>query len=853
MCSPSHPNWVTFDDDTAAFQSPQKPLHSPSTSIGIPRPNGLKLNLPPRYEPAKRSPSTSSSPLASPLRDFNGSPCVPSNTPLCTPVREAPGNPCTPFSSVYSQHGFFRSLSSPSSNPLLSPAVELAANPCHRPDLHTADPGTLSAAQSLFIAEERFHPFLDDSGHSNPFWPNRNQSGSSSSDSEPNSAETSDAHPHFFFRKEGYDSPGSHIHQSFDYICQKLESFQASDAEERDGSAPEKPVQGQSGIPTFIPRGLFRSQNRDGWPLMLRIPEKKNRMSSRQWGPIYLKLLPGGVLQMYYEKGLEKPFKEFQLHPYCRLSEPKLENCNEPGKIHTVKIQHVSYTEKRKCHPKGHEAETEQMLKLGTTDYSDFTDLLSSIEEELMRLPLHSHQKKHYEEQALGLEIVDNFWGRLGKDGKVVENAVVTHVYCLSFVNGGAECFLTLNDLQLHRGNPSYAEETGEGWIEISEYYFHKCVKENEFQKSRLIKFSPPDACRVELMRFKTLSVDAELPFSVKAVLTVQGAYVELQAFLNMSPAFTHSLRQDSAQVCQNVLVQVPLPGDWIKVSRTVSLLRQKSLKAKMNRNACLGSVTTADSEPVMQVTVGTVKYENAYGAIVWRIDRLPAKNTASDHPLCFSCKLELGSDQEIPSDWLPFVTMEFDVADTAASGTQVKSLGTESDIQPQKHIVTKAHYHCQPKLYRSIIEDVIESVREIFADEGVEEQVLKDLQKMWESKIMQSKAVEGFVKDTLNPSNFVLQLPANFSQALQKTGLNFLLLLSVFLTNVSYSLLCILNDMCTTDSPRMDLKEIILLLVTLLLHALIFVHFVQFEESLWPLLFESSVSLEDTGQCFSN
>ncbi|XP_041107602.1 TFIIA-alpha and beta-like factor [Polyodon spathula] len=75
------------------------------------------------------------------------------------------------------------------------------------------------------------------------------------------------------------------------------------------------------------------------------------------------------------------------------------------------------------------------------------------------------------------------------------------------------------------------------------------------------------------------------------------------------------------------------------------------------------------------------------------------------------------------------------------------------------------------PKLYRSIIEDVIEGVREIFADEGVEEQVLKDLQKMWESKIMQSKAVEGFAKDTLNPSNFVLQLPANFSQALQKTA----------------------------------------------------------------------------------
>ncbi|OBS66636.1 hypothetical protein A6R68_04822 [Neotoma lepida] len=34
------------------------------------------------------------------------------------------------------------------------------------------------------------------------------------------------------------------------------------------------------------------------------------------------------------------------------------------------------------------------------------------------------------------------------------------------------------------------------------------------------------------------------------------------------------------------------------------------------------------------------------------------------------------------------------------------------------------------PKLYRSIIEDVIEGVRDLFAEEGIEEQVLKDLKK---------------------------------------------------------------------------------------------------------------------------
>ncbi|KAF4105358.1 hypothetical protein G5714_013020 [Onychostoma macrolepis] len=72
------------------------------------------------------------------------------------------------------------------------------------------------------------------------------------------------------------------------------------------------------------------------------------------------------------------------------------------------------------------------------------------------------------------------------------------------------------------------------------------------------------------------------------------------------------------------------------------------------------------------------------------------------------------------------------------------------------------------PKLYLSVIEDVIESIRELFSDEGVEERVLDNLRQLWESKVVQSKAVEGFIKGN-NPSNFVLQLPANYSQSLHK------------------------------------------------------------------------------------
>lgn len=42
------------------------------------------------------------------------------------------------------------------------------------------------------------------------------------------------------------------------------------------------------------------------------------------------------------------------------------------------------------------------------------------------------------------------------------------------------------------------------------------------------------------------------------------------------------------------------------------------------------------------------------------------------------------------------------------------------------------------------------------------------DLQ-LWESKMMQSKAMEDLRKGNTNPSNFVLQLPANYRQSDQE------------------------------------------------------------------------------------
>lgn len=46
-------------------------------------------------------------------------------------------------------------------------------------------------------------------------------------------------------------------------------------------------------------------------------------------------------------------------------------------------------------------------------------------------------------------------------------------------------------------------------------------------------------------------------------------------------------------------------------------------------------------------------------------------------------------------------------------------------------------------KLYHTVIEDVISSVRDAFLDEGVDEQVLQEMKQIWTNKLMASKAVE--------------------------------------------------------------------------------------------------------------
>ncbi|KAM9316822.1 stonin-1-like [Gastrophryne carolinensis] len=708
MCSTNPENWVTFEDNNP-FQTPQKSQAFSNENLYFSKSRGLKLSLSPDQK--NTSSSNPTTPHASPIIDFFMSPGPPSNSPLYTPVKDSPATPCTPKSASFNLYPIHE-ISRVQPYTLSEASSLLTANQTSNiPSPTSSGLSNLSPKQKSIhnlgnLTSSQQEPFKNDCSFSSPFWNNDIMAVSCCSEAQnavdSHIKEKASARQELnASEKETFNSQKSLNQSSFGYVCERLQHLKVDPPD----NLMHQPPCAERNRPSFIPQSLFRSQRKDGWPFMLRIPEKKNMMSSRQWGPIYLKVLSGGILQMYYEKGLEKPFREFQLHQFCRLSEPKLENLGVSEKIHSVKIENVNYVEKRKYHPKLeviHEAEVEQMLKLGTMDYCDLMDFIVTVEEELMLLSPVSKQKRTHEEPEMSIEVVDNFWAEVTKDGKLRDKAVVCQLHCLSFINSDIECFLTLNDSELQRLAKTYFEnENDTKFINISEYEFHKCVKRNEFIKSRIIKFTPVDGCRFELMRFKAPCDLEELPFTLKSSAVVQGAYVELQAFLNMSGSASPSLQ---TKYCENITIHFPVPDQWVRALWTASLQRQRSIKTKMNRRACLGSTYEIESEPVIQVTIGTAKYEYAYKAVVWKIDRLPDKNSCPDQPHNLSCRLELGSDQEIPRSWSPVATVQYVMPSTCVSGVEVKSMGIESDIQPNKHVWHKACCNIQVEIERKYI-----------------------------------------------------------------------------------------------------------------------------------------------------
>ncbi|XP_006864813.1 PREDICTED: stonin-2 [Chrysochloris asiatica] len=645
VTSTHFPSWVTFEDNEVSCPLP--PVTSP-----------LKPNTPP---------------IASVIPDVHN------NSTGSFKKRERPKSTLMNFSTV--QKLDISSLNHPPS--ITEAPPWRATNPFLNETLQDVQPSPINPFSAFFEEQERRSQINSVS----------NTTGKSQRDSL------------IVIYQDAISFDESSKHQSHSDAVEKLKQLQIDDPDHL-GSAtlPDDDPVSWIDLDDHLPASVL-PQPRDGWPMMLRIPEKKNIMSSRHWGPIYIKLTNSGFLQLYYEQGLEKPFREFKLEICHEISEPRLQNYDENGRIHSLRIDRVTYKEKKKYQPKlavAHIAEREQVIKLGTTNYSDFLSFIHAVQDHLMDLPVSSMDLStvglNYLEEEITVDVRDEFSGIMSKgDNQILQHHVLTRIHILSFLSGLAECRLGLNDI-LVKGNEIVSRQdimptTTTKWIKLHECRFHECVDEGVFSNSRVILFNPLDACRFELMRFRTVFAEKILPFTLRTAASINGAEVEVQSWLRMSTGFSSNCDPLTQVPCENVMIRYPVPSEWVKNFRRESVLGEKSLKAKVNRGASFGSTSVSGSEPVMRVTLGTAKYEHAFNSIVWRINRLPDKNSASGHPHCFFCHLELGSDREVPSRFASHVDVEFSMPTTSASKATVRSISVEDKTDIRKWVNYSAHY----------------------------------------------------------------------------------------------------------------------------------------------------------------
>lgn len=435
------------------------------------------------------------------------------------------------------------------------------------------------------------------------------------------------------------------------------------------------------------------------WSMLLRFPDKKRKIGSREWKPVVIKL-EGTTLQIFEEYELSAPFREIPLQAYFVFTAPKLQSFEHGAKVHTVKLEYVKYIEGRSLRHRGtieHTAQGTPIIKIASPSHIVIKELLESFNNSLRLLPAYRDRGITYRHDEVFVDVEDVTNVILSGDGTVLRKNSKVLIKFRGFLTGDPECQLVLNDIVLREREEARlrGEEKPQRvhhWVKLRHCDFHKCVDVTTFDQSHAITFHPLDACTFELMRFP-VDHHKPLPLLVKTVLNVHSEQrIELKAEI---------------QVCQetkmakylrnNVVFRFPIPESWVPLFRTSRAFRgEKSIKSSKGRRAAAIKSRLRNSKCSIAVSLGKAKYEPEYGAVVWHIDQLPFIHSKipADAPQTLTCVLDLPPGMEYPENYKPTAELEYDVAYVLVSDTTVIAVKVSNQNIPEKWVCYRALYH---------------------------------------------------------------------------------------------------------------------------------------------------------------
>ncbi|KAF7283272.1 hypothetical protein GWI33_001042 [Rhynchophorus ferrugineus] len=480
----------------------------------------------------------------------------------------------------------------------------------------------------------------------------------------------------------------------------------------------------------------------EGWEMHLRQPNKKKITGQRFWKKVFLKLSyqPDCVLlQLYNQQSDKDPFQELPLQPCYSVSEIGAQQYDQFGKIFTIKLQYIFYKErpgvrpgqvkkaeritnklsqfaayaiqgdyqgvkefgsdlKKLGLPVEHAPQVSQVMKLGSLNYEDLKQFSFCIEEALFRLQAHRDRALHYKMEEVQITVVDELYVEQAAEGNIEKQIARVRLFFLGFLTGMPDIELGINDMRRQGkevvGRHDIIPVVTEEWIRLENVEFHSCVQQDEYEDTHIIKFKPPDACYIELMRFRVRPPkNRELPLQLKAQICVTGMRVELRADV-LVPGFAS--RKLGQIPCEDVMIRFPIPECWIYMFRVEKHFRYGSVKSAHRRTGkikgierILGTVDTLQ-ESLIEVTSGQAKYEHQHRAIVWRCPRLPKEGQGAYTTHNMVCKIALTSFDQMPEKLAEYCYVEFTMPATQVSHTTCRSVSlqnSDSDEPPEKYV----------------------------------------------------------------------------------------------------------------------------------------------------------------------
>ncbi|XP_017487254.1 PREDICTED: protein stoned-B [Rhagoletis zephyria] len=479
-----------------------------------------------------------------------------------------------------------------------------------------------------------------------------------------------------------------------------------------------------------------------GWEMQLRQPNKKKITGQRFWKKIFVRLVVQNdvpVVQLLNQATDKQPFQELPLQPSYSVSEIGAQQYDQFGKIFTVKLQYIFYKErpgvrpgqvtkaeritnkltkfaqyaiagdyegvkefgsdlKKLGLPVEHAPQSSQLFKIGSMNYEDMKQFSICIEEALFRLPALRERALVYKMEEVQVTAVDEIVVEQDFEGKILKQIARVRLFFLAFLTGMPSIELGVNDMWRQGkevvGRHDIIPVATEEWIRLEAVEFHSVVNQEEYERTRTIKFQPPDANYIELLRFRVRPPkNRELPLQLKATWCVTGNKVELRADI-LVPGFTS--RKLGQIPCEDVSVRFPIPECWIYLFRVEKHFRYGSVKSAHRRTGkikgierILGAVDTLQ-ESLIEVTSGQAKYEHHHRAIVWRCPRLPKEGQGAYTTHQLVCRMALTSYDQIPSELAPYAFVEFTMPATQVSHTTVRSVSvqdSDSDEPPEKYV----------------------------------------------------------------------------------------------------------------------------------------------------------------------